>query len=302
MPATDFDILMIGHFAKDCNVVDGQPEIASGGGVYYGGMAARYVGAKVAVVTRLHPEDYALLDDMRSAGITVFAAPAAETTGIENAYDSRDMERRVCRPLGFAGAIRQEDLPAVTARLYCVASIIAGEVDLPLLEALAKRGPVAIDIQGFVRVREGAALVFRHWPEMARGLAAVTYLKVDRAEAEMLTGLSDLAAAARKLAEYGPREVVVTQSSGVTVLAGGKVYQAPFTPRSLAGRTGRGDTCFATYLSTRLTAGPEEATRLAAAVTTLKQERPGPWRGPLSAALAVMEGRRPDVSPAQGTA
>ena len=108
----------------------------------------------------------------------------------------------------------------------------------------------------------------------------------------MLTGLSDLESAARRLAEYGPREVVLTQSSGVTVYAGGKMYQAPFAPRSLAGRTGRGDTCFATYLSKRLTAGPEDAARLAAAVTTLKQERPGPWRGPLADALAVMEGGR----------
>ncbi|MGD8626599.1 MAG: carbohydrate kinase, partial [Anaerolineae bacterium] len=67
--------------------------------------------------------------------------------------------------------------------------------------------------------------------------------------------------------------------SGVTVLAEGKFYQAPFTSRSLAGRTGRGDTCFASYLGTRLSALPERATRVAAAVTSLKQEQAGPWRG-----------------------
>jgi sugar/nucleoside kinase (ribokinase family) len=111
----------------------------------------------------------------------------------------------------------------------------------------------------------------------------VTYLKADRAEAELLTGLADMAAAARCLADYGPREVVVTESSGVTVFADGSIYQAPFTSRSLAGRTGRGDTCFATYLGRRLSASSEEATRLAAAVTTLKQEQPGPWRGSLAA-------------------
>ncbi len=58
--------------------------------------------------------------------------------------------------------------------------------------------------------------------------------------------------------------------------------------RSLAGRTGRGDTCFATYVGRRLSASPEEATRLAAAVTTLKQERPGPWRGTLAQVEAVL--------------
>ena len=84
---------------------------------------------------------------------------------------------------------------------------------------------------------------------MAEGLRHVTYLKVDRAEAEALTGETDLAAAARRLAAYGPREIVLTESAGVNVYADGEVHFAPFTSRSLAGRTGRGDTCFATYLT-----------------------------------------------------
>jgi sugar/nucleoside kinase (ribokinase family) len=136
-----------------------------------------------------------------------------------------------------------------------------------------------MDVQGFVRVREGDELVFRHWPDMREGLSRITYLKVDRAEAELLTGETDLQKAARKLTAYGPREIVLTQSSGVTVYADGQIHQAPFTPRSLAGRTGRGDTCFATYVGKRLTASPAEACRWAGAVTTLKQEQPGPWRG-----------------------
>jgi sugar/nucleoside kinase (ribokinase family) len=129
---------------------------------------------------------------------------------------------------------------------------------------------------------------------MAEGLAHVTYLKVDRAEAELLAGQTDLRVAARQLAAYGPpgNEVVVTQSSGVTVCAGGRIYEAPFTPRSLDGRTGRGDTCFATYVGKRLSASAEESCRFAAAVTTLKQEQPGPWRGTLADVAAVLAGRR----------
>jgi sugar/nucleoside kinase (ribokinase family) len=289
---TDFDIIMIGHFAKDRLVVDGQGEIASGGGVYYGSVALRRIGVRVAVVTRLHPDDFPRLDELKREGVQIFATAAPATSGIENLYDSADMERRVCKPLGFAGPFQPEDIPELSAHVYIVASIIAGEVDLPLLKSLARRGPVAIDIQGFVRVRENGELISRQWPEMKEGLSYVTYLKVDRAEAELLTGLTDLAAAARCLAEYGPREIVLTQSSGVTVFAGGEIYQAPFTPRSLAGRTGRGDTCFATYLGRRLTASPEEATRLAAAVTSLKQEQPGPWRGTLADAEALLAGDR----------
>jgi sugar/nucleoside kinase (ribokinase family) len=291
-PNTEFDVVMIGHFAKDRLVVDGQTEIASGGAVYYGSVALRRLGVDVAVVTRLHPGDFPLLDDLKQEGVQVFAAPAPETSGIENTYDSSDMERRICKPLGFAGPFRQENIPDLSAQVYVVASIIAGEVDLPLLISLAQRGPIAIDIQGFVRVRENGNLVFRQWPDMEKGLSHVTYLKVDRAEAELLTGLTDMKAAVHRLAEYGPHEIVLTQSSGVTVLADGHIHQESFTPRSLAGRTGRGDTCFATYLGRRLTRSPEEATRLAAAVTTLKQEKPGPWTGTLADAKALLASDR----------
>ena len=285
----ELDIMMIGHFAKDRLVIDDQVELASGGAVYYGSVALRRLDKRVAIVTRLHPDDFPLLDELREAGVQVFATPAPETSGIENIYDSADMERRICKPLGFAGPFRPEEIPELQARIYVAACIIAGEIDLSLLKLLARRGPVALDVQGFVRVRDNGNLVFRQWAEVDEGLAHVTYLKVDRAEAELLTGETDLRMAARRLSEYGPAEIVVTQSSGVIVFAEGQIHQAPFTPRSLNGRTGRGDTCFAAYLGCRLTCFPEEATRLAAAITTLKQEKPGPWCGTVEEARALAE-------------
>jgi sugar/nucleoside kinase (ribokinase family) len=286
--SNDIDIMMIGHFAKDRLVVDGHGESMSGGAVCYGSIALRRIGVRVAIVTRLHPDDFARLDELKGEDVLVFATAAPETSGIENIYNSADMERRICKPLGFAGPFRREEIPDLSAQVYLVTPIIAGEVDLPLLKSLAARGPVGLDVQGFVRVRENDHLVFRQWPDMAEGLTHVTYLKVDRAEAELLTGQTDLRAAAHQLATHGPREIVITESSGVTVYANGQIYEAPFTPRSLVGRTGRGDTCFATYAGKRLSASPQEACRFAAAVTTLKQEQPGPWRGTLADVEAVL--------------
>ncbi len=285
---TNTDIMMIGHFAKDRNVVDGRGEIASGGGVYFGSVALRRIGVSVAVVTRLHLDDFPRLDELRQEGVQVFATPAPQTSGIENLYDSADMERRICKSLGFGGPFQSEEIPDVSAKVYLIASIIAGEVGLPLLKQLASRGPVGLDVQGFVRVRDNGDLVFRHWPDMQEGLTHVTYLKVDRAEAELLTRQTDLQVAARQLAACGPREIVITQSSGLTVYADGHIYQAPFMPRSLAGRTGRGDTCFAAYVGKRLSISPEEACQWAAAITTLKQEQPGPWHGKLEDVKALL--------------
>ena len=290
----DVDILMVGHFARDRLVVDGVSEYASGGAVYYGSVALARLGIQAAVVTRVHPSDFSLLDELREERIKVHAVAAPVTTRLEDIYDSSDMERRICKLKAFAGPFQPGDIDGLSARVYMVTPVVAGEVDLALLKTLAAQGPVGLDVQGFVRFHENGTLVFRQWPDMAEGLAHVTYLKVDRTEAELLTGQSDMRIAAHELAAYGPREVVVTQSSGVTVYADGQIYEAPFTPRSLAGRTGRGDTCFATYVGRRLTTPPKEAIRFAAAVTTLKQERPGPWRGGFDDVTALLaDSRRP---------
>ena len=284
---TDVDIMMIGHFARDKIVYQGKTTSASGGSVYYGALALARLGWRVGVITRLHTDDFHRLEELRQAGIVVHARPAPATSGIENTYLTPDMDRRLCRPLAFAGAFGAADIPNMTAHTWIVGPIIAGEVDLAFLKAMVGRGTLALDIQGFVRVPEGDDLVFKDWPQKEDGLALVDVLKVDLAEAESLTGTTDVPAALARLAAFGPSEVLLTQASGVTVYAEGKLYQAPFTARQLLGRTGRGDTCFATYLAARLKAGPAEACRFAAAATSLKMEK----AGPLSATMADVQAR-----------
>jgi sugar/nucleoside kinase (ribokinase family) len=281
------DIAVIGHFAKDKIVIRGEERVSSGGSVYYGAIALRRMGLQVAVITRLRQDDFGRLDDLKDEGILVFAQPAEQTSGIENTYLTDDMDRRLCKPLGFAGPFCIEDLPDIQARTFLVGPIMAGEVDIPLLRTFSSKGSVALDAQGFVRVREGEdpstgsgqALVFRDWPRKWEGLSLVDVLKVDTAEAEVLTGQTDVRQAMRELAAYGPKEIVLTRPQGVLVYADGEYHQAPFNPREVRGRTGRGDTCFASYLGRRLTADPEEACRFAAAMTSLKLEQPGPFRG-----------------------
>jgi len=128
------DIMMIGHFAKDKLVVDDKTEFASGGAVYYGSVVANKLGAKVGVVTRLHPDDFFRLDELKSQGIELFPVSAQATSGIENRYNSADMERRICKLMSFAGSFQPADIPDTPARIYAIVPIIAGEVDLPTLK------------------------------------------------------------------------------------------------------------------------------------------------------------------------
>jgi sugar/nucleoside kinase (ribokinase family) len=94
-------------------------------------------------------------------------------------------------------------------------------------------------------------------------------------EAEFLTGTADIREAARRLAAFGPREVVLTHKDGLLVLAEGQYFEAGFHPVALRGRSGRGDTCVGSYASKRLSAPPHEAIRWSAAVTSLKLEAEG---------------------------
>ncbi len=171
----EFDIVMIGNFAKDELIVDGVEEIASGGGVYYGSVVAERLGTHVAVVTRLHPDDFPRLEELRSEGVQVFATPAQGTSGIANYYSSSNMETRICKPIGFGGKYSLADIPDLKTKVIMLTPLFAGEADLPLLQALSKRAPVAMDIQGFVRVPLENDLIFQPWAEMLEGLKCITY-------------------------------------------------------------------------------------------------------------------------------
>lgn len=272
-----FDIAFIGHFARDEIVVGDRVQVASGGSVYYGAIAVARLGYRVAVVTRLHPDDFPRLEELKQAGIAVFAGPAPATSGIRNIYDTPDMDRRRCRLLGFAGPFSWGEIPPIEARVWLIGPIIAGEIDLPLLKRLAEDGrTIALDVQGFIRVPHADDLVTVDWPDKEIGLRLVHTPKVDMAEAEALTGERDASSAMRALARYGPKEVLLTHARGAMVLAHGRIYEYRYQARSLDGRTGRGDTCFATYVARRLTDEPEAALRFAVAATSLKLEQPGP--------------------------
>ena len=113
-------------------------------------------------------------------------------------------------------------------------------------------------------------------------LPCVTYLKADSLESRVITGSEDRHEAAEILYGWGAREVMITHSEDVIVYDGNKAYSAPFNPSNLSGRTGRGDTCFGSYMAWRLNHGIEDSLRYAAALTSIKMENPGPFQGTLN--------------------
>jgi len=274
----EFDIAFLGHYTKDTIVLPHETKTVNGGAFNYGARVAVKMGLWAAVITRLAEEDFEVVDDLTRLGVEVFATPTAQSTNLRLVYPTQNLDHRTVYNAGSAGPFTPAEVAPVQARTFHIGASVRGEVPLEVIEVLAqKKTRISLDVQGFLRVNRGGKLVHEDWPEAAQVLELVDVLKADAVEAESLTGRSDLREAAQALAEFGPREVVLTHGEGVLVYADGCFYAAPFRAREMRGRTGRGDTCIAAYLGKRLTASPAEATTWAAALTSLKMEAEGPF-------------------------
>ena len=294
-----YDLIIMGHVSKDIIVEFGGAETRLlGGALLYSAITAARSGAKVLAITKAAASDAPSLEFLRAeANLELIVEPSAETTSILNVFKSADRERRDVTLRSAADPFSAADVPAgASAPIIDLAGLFVGELPDSLIAALSGRARVAVDAQGLLRTAmPDKTMKFFDWADKKRYLPLLSYFKTDAAEAEILTGYTDREAAARALAELGRREdgsapeIMVTHNTEVIVLAGGEIHRAPFTPSNLSGRTGRGDTTFAAYLAHRLAHGPAESVRFAAALCSIKMEKPGPFSGTMEEVRARME-------------
>ncbi|MHC1787835.1 MAG: PfkB family carbohydrate kinase [Christensenellales bacterium] len=179
------------------------------------------------------------------------------------------------------------------AAIWHFAGLTYGDFSGELFEAAAKKGRVAVDVQCLLRnIMPDGSMAFFDWAEKERYLPVIDFLKTDAAEAEILTGTADRREAARMLFGWGAREIMITHNTEALIYDGQRFYACPLIPRNLSGRTGRGDTCFAGYITKRLTQGIPEALTFASALVSLKMETPGPFRGSTQDVLDYIETAR----------
>ena len=277
-----YDLMIIGQMTLDHNVdFDGREEFRAGGAVTFSGYAAAAIGHSVAVVPKGDPARLDPAEVFAESKVDrIFPVYSPSCTVMENTYFTPDRERRRCLNTEGIQPYSPADLPDEPARIYHLGGLVAGAMGGDLIEACAARGDTALDVQAVLRCRnEDGSLELRDWPEKMQYLPLIRYLKTDAAEAEVLTGTDDREKAAFLLCEWGAKEVLITHNSEAIVCDGKSIYRAPLKPRNLSGRTGRGDTTFAAYLTERLDHGIPEALEFAAAMVSLKMETPGPFRG-----------------------
>ncbi len=277
------DVQAIGHVTVDrIETRDGFLQRAGGTAIYFPLALAR-LGGDVGVLTRMAAEDEtALLAETREAGIDVVCAASPKTTEFENRYLPENRDRRVQRVGAVALPFAPQDVAGLEARLFHLGPLTYEDMSVDFIEAVADRGRVSLDVQGLVRRIVRGSVEAVDWPDKQRGLAQVAIVKADEYEAEVLTGESDPRAAARRLASWGPEEVLVTRAGdGVVVCHAGEVHGVASIPApDPIDPTGCGDTFMAGYLFSRLRGvGPVDAARFGAAAATLKLGHVGPFDG-----------------------
>ncbi len=279
-----YDVIFAGNYTKDTIITPEGTHYLDGGGMNYAAHAGKALGIQSAVVTRLSKKDERVVKDIQNDGIDCYPVFSPSSTLMTLEYKTHNVDKRNLYVKGVAGTIEPGHLDGLEARAVVVSPSLRGEVEPDFFAAMRSRKRIwlSADVQGFVRVLRGEALVYEPWDEMSDVLKNLDILKSDAVEAEFLTGETNIEKAARLYAALGPREIVLTHSEGVLIYAGGKYHHYQFHANSMEGRSGRGDTCIGSYVSKRLSLPPREAGKWAAAVTSLKLERKGPFNRSVS--------------------
>ncbi len=273
-----YDIACIGNYTKDTIVTPNGTTYVDGGAMNYAAHAAKRLGLKVLVITRHAREDQRVSDKFIESGIDVKTTITPKSTCIKLEYPTLNPDIRNLYVTSTAGTISVDEVQDIQTRAAVIGTTLRGEIELDAIQVLCgKNLLLSLDVQGFVRVLRGQDLVYEPWEQMSTILPLVDILKSDQVEAQFLTGESDIQKAARFFANLGAKEIVLTHKDGLLVYAGGKYHEAGFFPKRLDGRSGRGDTCLGSYTAMRLSKPPEEACIWAAALTSLKMEKLGPY-------------------------
>jgi len=274
-----YDVVCIGNYTKDTIITPTGTEYVDGGAVNYSAHAAVRLGAKVAVVTRLAQEESRVVEAFTEAGIDCFPTFTSYSTHMKLEYPTNNPDIRKLSVTHTAGAITPSDLAGIKGmKSAVIGTSFRGEVGIDVIEVLRQKEVfLAADVQGFVRVLDGENLKMKSWEGMKETLALLDVLKTDAVEAEYLTGESDIYKAAQIFSNMGPEEIVLTHKDGLLIYAENQFYALKFYPQQSNGRSGRGDTCLGSYVTARLTKPPKESGIWAAALTSLKMEKQGPF-------------------------
>jgi len=277
-----FDICVIGHITKDIVIIGKNKKELPGGVAYYFSLALKNLDPhiKIAVVTKLKKEDKVLLDELIKKDIQIFWKKSENTTIFENIYPE-SLDYRIQKVRSLASSFTVEDVKDISAKVFHLGPLTKRDIPLEVIKYLSRKAILSLDIQGFVREIRENKVEESSWEKREEGLPYIDILKANEKEAEILTGITDINKAAKKLANFGIKEVVITMGKrGSLIFSEGRFYDIPaYPPEKEVDVTGCGDTYIAAYIYKRLKSFDIEfAGKFAAATATLKIENFGAFK------------------------
>ena len=276
------DLCCVGHITLDKVVTPKNTVHMPGGTSFYFSHAIRNLkDINYTLVTAIAESEMAVANDLQSKGIDVKVMPSKHSVYFENIY-GENQDNRTQRVLAKADPFTVDYLEDIDARIYHLGSLLADDFSLDVIRFLSQKGLVSVDSQGYLREVREQNVYAVDWTEKKEALQYIHFLKANEHEMEVLTGYDDVAMAAKQLYDWGVKEVLITLGSMGSVIYDGTTFHMipAYKPKEVVDATGCGDTYMTGYLYKRAKgAGIEEAGRFAAAMSTLKIECLGPFKG-----------------------
>lgn len=286
-----YDIVFIGHINRDTVIpFEGPSFTEECSPVTFAAVAASCLRKRIAAVTKIPESEAYLLEPLRTAGVHLFLRSGQTTEG-HIVFPTASVDQRQIIRVKVGEAFVPDDVPSVEPCLIHLCCFDASGFVPELMRGLKARGfRLSVDMMSvMLQPDETGAARLRDVSEKKEILKTADFVKVDVAEAKVLTGADALQEQADILEGWGSSETIITCSEGVLAQSNGKSAFAEFTNRGSRGRMGRGDTCMGAYLARRLDHSLEDSVRFAAALTSIKLESPGPFKGPLDDVIQRMQ-------------
>lgn len=257
---------------------------------YFSEAIRRFDDIDFCLVTAVGQTELHEVDKLRAEGVEVEVMPSRRSVCFENKY-GENQNNRTQRVLAKADPFTIDYLKDINSTYIILGSLLADDFSMDVLRYLSTKGLIVVDVQGYLREVRGEKVFAVDWKDKLEALKYIHVLKANEHEMEVLTGYTDVKKAAKQLYDWGVKEVLITLGSLGSVLYDGQTYYRipAYKPAEAVDATGCGDTYVTGYLYRRSKGDSmEDAGRFAAAMSTIKLEGSGPFKGTKEDVLRCM--------------
>lgn len=248
-----FDLVVVGHITIDWIERRGlKPKFTPGGSAVYASLAAKAMGAKVSVVSKVgadFPDEFVVWLSRSGVDLTGVKRVEAPTTRFVLRYrdDERTLQlKRLC------DSILPEDAPTNLRTKAIHLGSVAGEIPIETVRRLASLvDVVSLDLQGFVRAFNSEGLVSERRRLDVGVLGCVDIVKASEEELQAAMNIHDTWKAMEATAQLAPNIVIVTKGvKGAAMLLDKNRYEVPACePRLIVDPTGAGDAFIGAFMA-----------------------------------------------------